>query len=217
MKHLQGRIMKTILTILMFVIVLLFGCDTSSDLAVNPSENNFSKPSTCLTSYEQIPLPNKSSLWADSIFTMSQAIDGSVGGRMIMEKYYIADDGDSIIIKADLRIPGGAFQGTKIISMTVDDEFAVIHFYPEMVFADTLRLFQSFEGLHLGNYPTETIDFVFIRNDGSIELIKKNGIQIVVPQGIVRVQNAKLLHFSKYGWIRKTVTPIQIDPITCED
>jgi hypothetical protein len=203
MKQLKGRIMKTILTVLLAATVLLIGCDTSSDLAVNPSENSFSKSSTCLTPYEQIPLPNKSSLWADSIFTMSQVIDGSVGGRMIMEKYYIAENGDSIIMKADLRIPGGAFQGTKIISMTVDDEFAVIHFYPEMVFAETLRLFQSFEGLHLENYSTGTLDFVFIRDDGSIELIKKNGIQIVVPQGIVRVQNAKLLHFCKYGWVRK--------------
>jgi hypothetical protein len=204
MKHLKGRSMKTILTVLMIAIIFLFGCDASSDLAVNSSENNFSKSSTCLTPYQQIPLPTKSSLWVDSIFTMSQAIDGSVGGRMIMEKYYIADDGDSIIMKADLRIPGGAFQGTKIISMTVDDEFAVIHYYPEMVFAKKLSLFQSFEGLHLENYPTGTIDFVFIRDDGSIELIKKGGMQIVVPQGIVRVQNAKLLHFSKYGWIRKS-------------
>ncbi len=203
MKQLKGRIMKTILTVLMIATVLLIGCDTSSDLAVNPSENSFSKPSTCLTPYEQIPLPNKSSLWADSLFTMSQAIDGSVGGRMIMEKYYIADDGDSIILKADLRIPQFAFKGIKTITMTFDTKYAAVHFYPEMVFADTLRLFQSFEGLHLENYSTGTLDFVFIRDDGSIELIKKNGIQIVVPQGIVRVQNAKLLHFSKYGWIRK--------------
>lgn len=204
MKHLQGRIMKTILTVLMAAFVFLFGCDTSNDSSVNSSENNFSKSSTCLTPYQQITLPNKSSLWADSIFTMSQAIDGSVGGRMIMEKYYIAYDGDSIIMKADLRIPGGAFQGSETITITVDSDSAVVHFYPEMVFADTLRLFQSFEGLHLENYSTGTLDFVFIRDDGSIELIKKNGLQVVKPQGIVRVQNAKLLHFSRYGWIRKS-------------
>ncbi|MCW8803773.1 MAG: hypothetical protein OQK57_05180 [Ignavibacteriaceae bacterium] len=89
--------------------------------------------------------------------------------------------------------------------MTVDDEYAAIHFYPEMAFDETLNFFQSFEGLHLENYPTGTLDFVFIADDGSVELIKKNGVQVVVPQGIVRVQNAKLLHFSRYGWIRKPV------------
>ncbi|MDH3267566.1 MAG: hypothetical protein OEM46_01810, partial [Ignavibacteria bacterium] len=196
-------IMKNILTILLVAIVLLFGCDTSSDLSINSSENNFSKSSICLPVFDEIPLPNKSPLWQDSIFTMSQIIDGSVGGRMIMEKYYIAEDGDSVLMKADLRIPPAAFEGIKTITMTVDKKYAAVHFSPKMIFADTLRLFQSFEGLHLENYASGTIDYVFINDDGSIELIKKNGVQVVVPQGIVRVQNAKLLHFSRYGWIRK--------------
>jgi hypothetical protein len=197
--------MKNILTILLVAILLLFGCDTSSDLSVNNSENKLQASVSKITDYELIPLPNKSPLWMDSVFTMSEVIDGSVGGRMIMDKFYISEDGDSVLIQTDLRIPEGAFQGTETITMTVDDEYAAVHFSPKMIFADTLRLFQSFEGLHLENYPTGTIDFVFIADDGSIELIKKNGVQVVVPQGIVRVQNAKLLHFSRYGWIRKPV------------
>ena len=201
--------MKNILTILLVAIILLWGCDTSSDLSINSSEDNFSKSSISLNPYGLIPLPNKSPLWADSIFTMSQVIDGSVGGRMIMGKYYIAEDGDSLIIKVDLRIPEGAFQGTETITMTVDNEYAAIHFSPKMVFAETLKLFQSFEGLHLENYPAGTLDFVFISDGGSIELIKKNGVQVVVPQGIVRVQNAKLLHFSRYGWVRKPIDSTQ--------
>jgi hypothetical protein len=205
--------MKTILTILLAAILLHWGCDNSLDLAVNISGDNNSVSKSTENKYEQIPLPAKSALWMDSVFTMSKEIDGSVGGRMIMEKYYIADDGDSIIIYTDLRIPESAFQGTKIITMTVDDEYAAIHFYPEMVFADTLKLFQSFEGLHLENYSTGTLDFVFISDAGTIELIKRNGLQVVKPQGIVRVQNAKLLHFSKYGWIRKSEGPITIEPI----
>jgi hypothetical protein len=209
--------MKTILTILLTFILLFWGCDNASDLAVNISGNSNSVSKSTENNFEQIPLPTKSALWIDSLFTVSKEIDGSVGGRIIMEKYYIADDGDSLIIYADLRIPEGAFQGSEIITMTLDDEYAAIHFYPEMVFADTLRLFQNFEGLHLENYSTGTLDFVFIRDDGIVELIKKNGLQVVKPQGIVRVQNAKLLHFSRYGWIRKTVSPIQIDPITYED
>ena len=194
--------MKT-LSIILLGLILFAGCDTSSDLSLNTTEENAGSSIMKLTSYQLIPLPEKSQLWLDSVFTMSKEIDGSVGGRMIMEKYYIAEDGDSIIIKADLRIPAGAFQGTEVITMTVDDENAYIHFFPSMIFNNTLRLFQSFEGLHLENYQTGTIDFVFIRDDGSVELIKKNGLQVVVPQGIVRVQNAKLLHFSRYGWIRK--------------
>jgi len=204
--------MKTIAAILMVTLILLLGCDTTSDLSLNNPENDLSELSKCVSLFEKIPLPNKSPLWQDSVFTMSQIIDGSVGGRMIMEKYYISDLGDSVIIEADLRIPPGAFKGTKTITMTLDKYYAAFHFYPVMTFADTLRLFQGFKGLNLENYSTGTIDFVFIADDGSIELIKKNGVLVVVPQGIVRVQNAKLLHFSRYGWIKILEIPIQIDP-----
>ena len=191
--------MKINLIPLLPVIVVAIGCDTSTDLTVNPAENNSNTQV-----FELIPLPKKSALWMDSVFTISQVIDGSVGGRIIMANYYISETGDSVEFELDLRIPAGAFQGSETITLTVDSDSAAVNFYPEMVFADTLQLFQSFEGLNLENIQTGTIDYVFIRDDGSIELIKKNGTQIVVPQGIVRVQNAKLLHFSRYGWIRKS-------------
>jgi hypothetical protein len=204
--------MKTLSAILMVTLTLLIGCDNSPDLSVNYSGNTPQASLSKITEYELIPLPAKSPLWMDSVFTMSKVIDGAVGGRMILEKYYISEDGDSIITKADLRIPEGAFQGTETITMTVDDEYAAVHFYPSMVFDDTLRLFQSFEGLNLEEYPTGTIDFVYLADDGSVELVKKNGLQVVKPQGIVRVQNAKLLHFSRYGWVRKPAGLEQVYP-----
>jgi hypothetical protein len=195
--------MKQISTILLTVAVLFWGCEPSNDQIVNVPDN-ISSPALFLNvNCELIPLPEKSPLWIDSLLTMSKEIDGSVGGKMLMQKYYISDTGDSIFIKVDLTIPAGAFNGNKLISMTVDSEYAVVHFSPEMIFVDTLRLFQAFEGLNLEEYPTGTIDFVYVNTNGTVELIKKNGMQVVVPQGIVRVQNAKLLHFSRYGWIKK--------------
>lgn len=195
--------MKTLSATLIITLVLLLGCDSTSDFSLNNPENDPSQLSEDIPLFEKIALPNKSPLWRDSVLTMSQTIDGSIGGRIIMDNYYIAENGDSVIVKVDLRIPADAFQGTETITIIVDQIDAAVHFYPEMVFADTLRLFQSFEGLNLNNYTTGTIDFVYIRDDGSVELIKKNGLQIILPQGILRVQNAKLLHFSRYGWIRK--------------
>jgi hypothetical protein len=190
--------MKTVISILLFSFFWILGCDSSPDLSVNSEENN----STGSKTFEKIKLPSPSNLWKDSLITMSQTIDGSVGGRLILDKYYMSENGDSILVKVDLRIPADAFQGTKTITITVDQTDAAVHFYPAMVFADTLRLFQSFEGLNLDGYSTGTIDFVYIRDDGTAELLKKNGTQIILPQGIMRVQNAKLNHFSRYGWVR---------------
>lgn len=205
--------MKTLSAILSVSLLLLIGCDNSPDLSVNSSGSSPQASVSKITNYELIPLPPKSQLWQDSVFTMSKVIDGSVGGRMILEKYYITSEGDSVIVGADLRIPAGAFQGFKTITMVMDDEYAAFHFYPQMTFDDTLRLFQYFEGLHLDEYPTGTFDFVYLADNGSVELVKKNGLQVVVPQGILRVQNAKLLHFSRYGWVRKLGSPVP----TCPD
>jgi hypothetical protein len=201
--------MKTLSWGLLLIVVLIFGCENTSNI-IDPVNTSVSKHYNKITDfdYELIPLPPKSPIWSDSIFTISQMIDGDVGGRIIMEKYYIADNGDSVSIFADLRIPAGAFPGTETINITVDDDFAAIHFLPSMVFADTLKLFQSFKGLDLSSYTNAILDFVFIDDEGNIELIKKNGVQVNMPQGFVRVQNAKILHFSRYGWVRKTVNPI---------
>jgi len=196
--------MKTVLWGVLIILIFILGCEDTSNI-VDPIDTSVSVNYNKITiyDYELIPLPPKSALWSDSIFTISEVIDGDVGGRMIMEKYYIASNGDSITIFADLRIPAGAFTGTETISITVDDEYAAIQFLPSMVFAKKLRLFQSFRGLDLSNYSNATLDFVFIDDEGNVELIKKNGIQVNLPQGFVRVQNAKILHFSRYGWIRK--------------
>ena len=204
--------MRYLLSTLLLIIILIAGCETSSDLLIDPantsnnSTNEFFIEGGIFT-YKLMPLPPKSPLWQDSVLTMSQIINGEIGGQMIMEKYYISLDGDSIHIWADLSIPAGAFQGTETITMTVDDEFAAMRFYPNMVFQDTLKLSQGFEGLDLTNCNHGTVDFVFIDDDGTIEIIKKNGLQIIIPQGIVRVNNAKLFHFSRYGWVRKTFHP----------
>ena len=203
-----GDLMKTILSISLAAVVLFWGCDTSPDLLVNSFENNNANTFSKITQYDLIPLPQKSALWQDSVLTVSKVINGNLGDSIELEKYYISEKGDSITVWADLTFPPGSFNGIEEITITVDDEFAFLHFTPSMVFQDTLKLFQGFRGLDLSNYDTGTIDFVYLKDDGTIELIKKNGVQIVKPQGIVRVQNAKILHFSKFGWIRSPLAPV---------
>ena len=192
-----------IITIILLGIIFLAGCDNSPDEIVNASVINSQITDLEISENDLLPLPKRSALWMDSLFTMSSEIDGTVGGRMILEKYYISEDGDSISIKADLTIPEGAYQGVITITMTVDDHVAFVHFYPEMVFEKELKFSQSFKGLNLENYESGKIDFCYLAPDGTIELIKKDGVEIKIKDGQVKVSKAKLPHFSRYGWIRK--------------
>ncbi|MBT8378915.1 MAG: hypothetical protein KJN64_06780 [Ignavibacteria bacterium] len=201
--------MKNLSLGIILILVFTLGCEDTSNI-VNPVVNTNIESSYKVTDfdYELIPLPPKSALWSDSILTVSQTIDGSVGGRIIMDKYYIAASGDSVILEADLIIEPGSFQGIETITMTIDDEFAAIHFFPEMYFQDTLKLTQRFKGLDLANFEKGKLDFVFIHEDGTIELIQREGLKINKKNGSVKVNNARLLHFSRYGWIRSPEGPI---------
>jgi len=194
--------MKTI-TLILLGLIFLAGCDNSIDEIVNSPAITPLLTETEVSEDDLLPLPKRSALWMDSVFTMSQEIDGAVGGKMILEKYYISEDGDSVSFKADLTIPEGAFQGVRTITITADDRVAFVHFYPEMAFEKELKFNQSFKGLNLENYESGKIDFCYLAPDGTIEVIKRDGVEIKLREGQVKVSKAKLHHFSRYGWVRK--------------
>lgn len=203
--------MKYFIILLSFLLIPLVSCSDNYKSLLEPDVVNYNlEKSTWFSqtpdrpSPEQllIPLPSKASEWQDIELSVSQTVNGTLGGIILLDKFYVSPEGQIINILANLVIPPGAFEGNKTITVTVDSEYAAVHFYPAMTFEKQLRLSQSFIGLDLSDYPTGTIDFVFIDDYGNIEKIRDNGVQIIVPQGLVRVINAKLSHFSRYGWAR---------------
>lgn len=207
----SGVRMKHIITFISLLLLPLIGCSDYTEFPVEPTSNNkvlekqsvFSEtPDFRTLDYELIPIPPKSPEWQGITLSTNEIIFGKLGGEIVLDKFYRADDGKIINILASLTIPPGAFKGARKITIEVDDEFAALHFYPPMTFEKPLMLTQSFTGLDLRNHHTGTIDFSYIGDDGSFECIRKNGVQMIVPQGLVRVLNARLSHFSRYGWTR---------------
>lgn len=203
--------MRFLFAVALFIIssLIFISCDSSIEPLIPNSDSlitNLDKFGP--TNYIPILLPQRSLLFEDSVYSTSFEIDGSIGGRIEYENYYISNEGDSISFYFDLFFPQNAFQGTRTITATFDSIYAAIHFTPSMEFDSSLHLFQGFKGLNLSESETGTIDFYYTWDDGTVGLVKKNGVQINIPQGTVRVMNAKLAHFSRYGWIRKAAIPI---------
>ena len=74
-----------------------------------------------------------------------------------------------------------------------------------MVFNRSVRLNLSYTGLEvkrLGYTSNENVDFVYFNSDGKTELIENTYSKVRIDEDNIRVENAKLLHFSRYGWIR---------------
>ncbi|MBT8378914.1 MAG: hypothetical protein KJN64_06775 [Ignavibacteria bacterium] len=207
--------MKTLLTSI-FLIIILVGCQDTTNItdplhSTNPMNLNKSYDRDDY-GFDLIQLPTKSPEWQDSVFTVSKEIDGEDGGNVTLFKYYITESGWPFYIYATLDIPENAFQGTKIITMTLDEEFATIHFYPETQtnWYKPFILNQYFQGLdYVGLFSKymimtlEDFDFVYQNQNGQVETVKKDAFQFNRQLGLIKVQGANLTHFSRYGWIRK--------------
>ena len=198
--------MKTFLSAL-FIILMMIGCQDTSNI-IDPIDNPYSdrlnkKPTH--EEYELIPLPTKAPEWQGVTLSVSKEINGSTGGQVQMFNYYITASGLPFFISIRLDIPKNAFTGTQTITMILDDEYAYIHFYPEMEFNKDLILNQYFQGIDLiqftGNYQQD-MDFVYIDDDGELELIEKNSVTLNNIVGLVKIQGARIPHFSRFGWIR---------------
>ena len=186
--------MKFAIFSLLLAAAFLLGC---ADTAVSPA-----KPEN--ESYQLIKLPPKSGLSVETIFSTSQSIDGTVGGSITLSKSYQSVNGQLVTLNALLNVPKNAFEGIVTISMVIDDEYAAIEFDPGMAFNKHLDLNLEFSGLDLLGMGLENgkQDFVFIDDNGNIEQISNNGIQVDISTGTISVTNAKLYHFSRYAFTR---------------
>ncbi len=138
-------------------------------------------------------------------FLASNNIDGITGDELTLTQSYVNTTGRNISITAQLHILPDAYSGIKNITMIVDAEDASVRFFPETIFNRDVRLDLTFTGLDLHNLGFTTsgnADFVFFNDNGTTEAIENESSTVNISQSVLSVQNAKLYHFSRYGWVR---------------
>jgi len=183
--------MNITLTTLLLFAVFLFGC---ADNPISPVKNDNNH------SYQMIKLPKKSGMSVETIFSVTQTIDGDDGGTIRLNESYVAADGHSVEIYIKLKVKKNSFTGVVDFTITADDEFAAVHFSPAMTFDKPVELDLKFEGLDL-DLTTGDYDFVFIDDDGNVEVIGYNAIHVNESQGKVWVTKADIPHFSRYAFV----------------
>ena len=186
--------MRIILTTLLLFALFLFGC---AEIPVSPEQTDNHR------SYQLIKLPKKSDLAVETSFSVTETINGEVGGIIWLNESYIAADGHTVSIDIKLKVPHNAFTGNADFTITADDEYAAIEFLPDMVFDIPLELNVTFLGLDLAalNLTNGDYDFVFIDDDGNMKVIGYNAIHVNEDQGKLWVTNADIPHFSRYGFV----------------
>lgn len=184
--------MKIILTILLLITLFLVGC---SDTPVSPVKNENH-------SYQLIKLPKKSDLAIENSYSVTKSIDGEEGGIIRLNESYVAADGHTVYIYVKLTIRNNSFPGVVDITITADDEYAAVEFNPEMTFNVPLELNLTFQGLDLDSLGLTTgdYDFVYIDDEGNVEVIGYNAIHVNEEWGKLWVTQADIPHFSRYAF-----------------
>ena len=185
--------MKNLFSLFIIVVLFIFsGCWPESSVAPDysaNSDNQFLK----LTN-------NSSSLSIESIISDSKIIDGNKGGKLKLK-----DKTGDIEIKAELDIPKNAFEGSVLISAFVDNQSTSIDLFPTpFAFNKSLELTLEYDGVDLSGYSEDEIDFYYLSAEGNLVKAEYDELKVNVSKGELKVKNAKIPHFSRYGFTKRS-------------
>ena len=182
---------KKVILLLILAGITFLGCNDNSD-------NTISSP----TEADKLINPQQSIY--QHLFA-SKLIDGEIGGKLELDETFINGEGREINVYARLRVLEDSYKGTINISMLANDEDVSIQLFPEMNFNRAVRLDLIYTGIDLkalGYTTTGNVDFAYFADNGDVELIESDFSHVNIQQNQISVRNAKLSHFSRYGWLR---------------
>ncbi len=173
-----------------------------------------------LTKSNWIPMPAKdqSRDAVETIFTKSERISKRKGGIVSLNTYYYTaplfgtgfagtSGLENLIqfgISASLEIPPYAFndESNKIFSLTIDEETCSATFEPSPFTFDKPLVFNLvYYNLDLSKFDLENLEFAYIGANGHLEIAEYDELVIDVQNGTLGVTNAKIPHFSRFGFV----------------
>jgi len=185
--------MKKYISIIVLLSLFVIGCSEQTSINAPSTNVNTNEPNW-------IALPQAEGLSINQSFTSSKTIYGSSGGSIYLNKNYTSSTG-TVTIYAKAYFPQYSFWGSKYITMTVDDQTCTATFSPAMVFNKPVVYNLTYTGINLNNINLSNIKFAYLANDGSIEYAQHEGITVDLATRKISVKNAKIPHFSRYGFV----------------
>ncbi len=185
--------MKKVLYFILAAGLFFFGCsDVGTNVVNQPATSNKTI----------VKIPAKSGHAIVSGLSVDKNINGSLGGIIILNSGFDAEDGSQVGVFATLKIPRNAFDGTTDISMAADVEYAGLIFGPHMVFNVPLRLNLTFTGLNFKELgiKNDKVGFYNVDDNGNLIPVPNNGVFINYSTGTIRVVDAQIDHFSRYAF-----------------
>ena len=90
--------------------------------------------------------------------------------------------------------------------LNVDNETCTNTFGPHMLFTSDANYSVTYREVDLTGVNPDMVEFVFQGEDGTVEYPEYDAISVDVAAGVMSVLNAKLPHFSRFGFINRDST-----------
>ena len=187
--------MKKLITFSLLSFLLFFGCNQDSEI-LTPVEESSNQDYTFIS----LPTPT-GGLSVETIYTFSEEISGEQGGIFFNQFSYQGGPFGNVTVQSRLLFPENSFSGYEDITKTYNTDYATMEYGPSMSFNTPVICGLRFYGLDLSGVDPNTVRFVYIANDGAIEVVEYESISINVASGYIWVKNAELNHFSRYGFV----------------
>ena len=105
-------------------------------------------------------------------------------------------------VYASIAYPAHAVDEDVTITMSFDPGTEAFSFSPSMVFNKNAKLTVKLTGLDLKGVKKKDITFIYYCADGSLETVSGSSIGVNIKKGELKVQNLKIHHFSRFGFVR---------------
>jgi hypothetical protein len=182
-------------SIYLFALLTLFvvGCSEESSVLSPVNDVSISEPNW-------IALPQAVGMQAEKISSSQKSINGAIGATWKWNTSYTGTLG-RVTIDFNMVFKPNSFSGTKTITQSHDDATCVSTFNPSMVFNTPVICTVTYAGLDLSGINPSTVKFAYLAANGSVQYASHEGITVNLSTKTLSVKNAKIPHFSRYGFV----------------
>ena len=174
-------------------LVFLFGC--SKDTNINAPETP-----AVIKNAQLIKLPAPKGMTTETIYRQYKTISGQYGGSFSANFGYQSTQG-YVSVQSDLVFPQGSFSSWVYFSQEFNTETASIEFGPSMQFNSSVKYTLTVTGVDLTGVNPNTLNFVYVDANGNMHQVAYDSVTMNANTGTLKVTNALLNHFSRYGFV----------------
>lgn len=206
----KGVMMKKLLPIAVLFTIFFVGCSNQESTLTGLDENELSNSPkktkvTSMLELESVRTPQ--SILPTKLVSITMNINGLIGGVLNINQDVYNTERNIVHVNANFSMPAGAFVGIQNITMTIDADNGSISFFPHMTFLHSCKLDFEVQNVNLTSlgFTSEDrlVQFVYFSDSGSIEPIESLESKIDFSSGFLKTKQAKIDHFSRYGFFRK--------------